>query len=213
MDSKFVESGTLPVFEEAAAQDWVREVLKSDEPLEYLLECLSDSRRKIRQTAAVILHHIASSHPQKLQGKEAILIDALYRPEAQTRWEILAILTTFHLTDDELFVQAQEAALDGLYDEDSNLVRLASFKYLLSLSQENDERLELIWPYIDEALQCYHGDSLYRDMLVELRNFVQCTLSEHIKTALIKRLSFDAEQAKGYLKAMSQALIEQLSHS
>lgn len=201
----------LTLSEESTCVALVQEACESDEFLEFLLESLSDARRKLRQNSARILRDLALQLPQRLQGKEDVLIDALYRPEAQTRWEILTVLSQFCIQDEELLEQAQEAALDALYDEDSGLVRLAAFKYLLKLSQESAERLEILWPSLEEALQCYHGDNAYRDMLGELRGFATQALPDHLKDALIKRLSFDAEQGRGYLKTMSLALIEQLS--
>ena len=93
------------------------------------------------------------------------LMDALERPEAQTRWEVLDALTALVDEHAEEVAPAFEAAETALFDEDSAPVRLAGFVFLCRFGATSEERSDQVWPLLDEAIQCYHGDPEYRDML------------------------------------------------
>ena len=68
-----------------------------------------------------------------------------------------------------------------------------------------------MWPIIDEAIQCYHGDLEYRDMLGFLHEFAQGKIAGDVAEELAGRLSFDAENGKGsYLKARSREIYDML---
>lgn len=188
-------------------------LLSSDEQLrELAFEALSDSKRRVRQAAAAALHALSKEKPELLSSGLHHIVDALHRPEAQTRWEILAILMNVELEGDKLLSESFEGALESLYDEDSNLVHLAAFNYLLKLARKDHEWLARVWVYIDEAIQCYHGDSEFSEMLKSLHGFVASgALDTQTAQALLKRLEFDAEQGKGYIKRASKALCELLA--
>ena len=63
------------------------------------------------------------------------------------------------------------------------------------------ERSREAWPILDEAIQCYHGDLEYRDMLGCLYEFGQGEIDAEVAEKLALRLKFDAENGKGsYLK-------------
>ena len=72
------------------------------------------------------------------------------------------------------------------------------------------ERSREAWPILDEAIQCYHGDLEYRDMLGCLYEFARAR-STRGREKLALRLKFDAENGKGsYLKARSSEICEML---
>ncbi len=180
------------------------------EVLVFLVDALSDAKRRVRQSAALVLRHLAYSEAQSLEPLIHELIDALYRPEAQTRWEILSLLSLLDIRSPEALDSSFEAALEALYDEESGLVRLAAFQYLLHLIKLKPDWLGKLWPYIDEAIQCYHGDNQFQEMLNSLSSALAqgCFDKDH-KELLVERLSFDAEQGRGAIKRMCKHLIEQ----
>ena len=63
------------------------------------------------------------------------------------------------------------------------------------------KRSENAWPLIDEAIQCYHGDVEFNDMLNAVAEFATGKLSEHVKEALVERMSFDAHNGRGCFEA------------
>ena len=136
------------------------------------------------------------------------LMDALERPEAQTRWEVLDALTALVDEHAEEVAPAFEAAETALFDEDSAPVRLAGFIFLCRFGATSEERSDQVWPLLDEAIQCYHGDPEYRDMLVALLAFVQGAASAATKAALAERLKFDAENGASYVKSFSAQIIQ-----
>ena len=75
-------AGSMDVIEFAA-----REALTNEDKFKRLVEQLGDSSRRNRQNAAGSLAFIAKVSPELLVPYASDLIDALNRPEAQTRWE------------------------------------------------------------------------------------------------------------------------------
>jgi hypothetical protein len=65
-----------------------------------------------------------------------------------------------------------------------------------------------VWHLLDEGVQCYHGDPEYRDMLSCLLDFAHGDLSEQTRAALIERVSFDAKQGHGYIRAYSGDILK-----
>ena len=67
-------------------------------------------------------------------------------------------------------------------------------------------RSEKVWPIIDEAIQCYHGDLEYRDMLALLFAFAHGQIAGTVAAELpAGRLQFDAENGKGnYARALAR---------
>ena len=53
----------------------------------------------------------------------------------------------------------------ALFDEKNGPVRLAAMRFMCKLAGTTEARSERIWPFIDEGIQCYHGDLEYQDML------------------------------------------------
>ncbi|MBR1828611.1 MAG: hypothetical protein IJ781_03765, partial [Atopobiaceae bacterium] len=60
---------------------------------------------------------------------------------------------------------------------------------------------------VDEAIQCYHGDPEYRDMLFALSDLARGNISEATRDALIARVGFDAENGRGYVRIISNEIV------
>ena len=120
--------------------------------LELLVAQLGGSHRRGRQEASRIVAAIAKASPDAVLPYADDLVDALDRPEAQTRWQVLEALTALSAVD----AQAAAAALDGaeasLFDEDSPIVRLAAFKFLAALGARSKRLSTSVWPLLDEAV-------------------------------------------------------------
>ena len=109
------------------------------------------------------------------------LVDALNRPEAQTRWECLDVLTGLVEFDSRVCDKAVPGAETALFDEESGPVRLAAMRFLCRLGATTENRSERVWPLIDEGIQCYHGDMEFQDMLVAVVDFSAGSLSSRVK--------------------------------
>ena len=90
----------------------------SRDALSAMVEDLSSQSRRKRQTASRVIKLLAERDAAKLVPFAEELIDALYRPEAQTRWEILDALTLLMpAAGDVDFDAAYDGAEDALFDE------------------------------------------------------------------------------------------------
>lgn len=173
-----------------------------------LAEALGSSRRRERQIAAHEIAVEAKKHPQAFEKVMPELIEALYCTEAQTRWEILDALSEIATVAPDAVSQSYEAAEPSLFDEQSATVRLSAFHYLTVMGATSPERSDVAWPLIDEAIQCFHGDPEYRDMLLYLVDFVSGNISDATKKGLSERVAFDAENGTGYIKAYSSDILD-----
>lgn len=186
-------------------------VENSADALSALIEDLSSSSRRSRQMAARVVNLFAQREPALLVPYIEQLIDALYRPEAQTRWEILDALTLLAPDNAKECGVAYEGAEAALFDEISAPLRLSAFRFLTVWGATERRRSEKVWPIVDEAIQCYHGDLEYRDMLALLFTFAHGQISGSVAAELAGRLHFDAENGKGsYLRVRSREIYEAL---
>lgn len=176
-----------------------------------LIEELSGASRRRRQEVAHQIALTAKARPEILTGYVNALVDALYRPEAQTRWEVLDALTELVALDADAVAEAYDGAEASLFDDGSATVRLAAFVFLCRLGASSPARSDQVWPLLDEAIQCYHGDAEYRDMLVALLVLARGEASEATKKALAARVAFDAESGAGYIKSFSDQIVQALS--
>ena len=192
-------------------KELAEQALKSEKLMADLAEKLEGSSRRTRQNAASVFAQIAKANPEALLSFLDAFVDALNRPEAQTRWESLDILTSLVPFDSRGCDKALVGAETALFDEDNGLVRLAAMRFLCKLGATTENRSEKIWPLLDEAIQCYHGDFEYQDMLVAIISFSEGKLSPAVKEGLRARVTFDAEHGKGALKRRSQQIIENLN--
>ena len=173
-----------------------------------LVEELAGSSRRRRQEVAHKIATVAHTDASMVTPFVGSLMDALERPEAQTRWEVLDALPALVDEHAEEVAPAFEAAETALFDEDSAPVRLAGFVFLCRFGATSEERAAQGGPLPAEAIQCYHGDPEYRDMLVALLAFVQSAASAATKAALAERLKFDAENGASYVKSFSVQIIQ-----
>ena len=179
----------------------------TDNVISALVETLSGPRRRARQEAAHRLALLAYEDAAPLLAHTEGLIDALFRPEAQTRWEVFDALGELALIDPEAVAGGYEGAEASLFDEDSATVRLAAFRFLCRWGASAPTPSDQAWPLLDEAVQCYHGDPEYHDMLVALLEFAGGSLSDATREALVARISFDAENGRSYIKAFSVQIV------
>ena len=164
-----------------------------------LIEQLQAGSRRDRQHAAADIYELAKQSPESLTEHIDLFIDSLNRPEAQTRWELLEVLTILVDFDARSCAKALPEAETSLFDEESGLVRLSAVRFLCKLGATTANRSEKVWPLIDEAIQCYHGDLEFNDMLTALVEF-----------SFTERMSFDAANSKGTLGKRAQAIVENL---
>lgn len=179
--------------------------------LDTLIDDLSSSSRRTRQFSSRVVLLLAEREPELLVPHIDDMIDALYRPEAQTRWEILDALTLLVPEHAKEIGAAYEGAETALFDELSATLRLSAFRMLCTWGATERGRSKKVWPIIDEAIQCYHGDLEYRDMLGCLHEFAEGKIAGDVAEELAARLHFDAENGKGsYLKARSREIYDLL---
>lgn len=174
---------------------------------DYLVSALAGARRRSRQDAAHQIAQIAHRNPQELLPFAEDLIDALYRPEAHTRWEVFDALGELVLLDADAVADGYDGAEASLFDESSATVRLGAFRFLCRLGASSPERSDAVWHILDEAIQCYHGNPEYRDMLIALLEYARGDLSENARESLIARVGFDAENSTGFTKGFSAQII------
>ena len=175
-----------------------------------LIEELSGSSRRRRQEVAHQLALVAKAHPGLMLSYVDALVDALHRPEAQMRWEVLDALSAIAEENADAVAEAYDGAEASLFDDGSATVRLSAFVFLCRLGASTPERSDMVWPVLDEAIQCYHGDAEYRDMLAALIGLARGSASEATRKALADRVAFDAENGAGYIKTFSAEILQAL---
>lgn len=176
--------------------------------LDALVENLSTDIRRTRQFSATAIHAISESNPEMVLPFISQIIDALHRPEAQTRWECLEVLVNVVVLDAAACDEAIAGAESSLYDEGSGLARLAAVRFLCAYGASDTKRAEKVWPLLDEAIQCYHGDSEFQDMLVSVINFAEGDIGKDVRKSLADRMDFDAKNAGGTLKRRAVQIVE-----
>lgn len=182
----------------------------SQDEIDGLVGDLEGATRRNRQSAASRLALACKQDPERFVGYVGAFADALNRPEAQTRWECLDMLTLLVPFDSRGCDKAVPGAETALFDEDGGLVRLAAMRFLCKLGATTENRSVRAWPLIDEGIQCYHGDYEYQDMLSAVVDFSAGKIAPEVKSALSARMAFDAENGKGALKRKSQQILDNL---
>ena len=182
--------------------------IKDPALLKTVVDALAGASRRARQNSSAILSEVAKEHADLLVPFESELIDALNRPEARTRWECLDALTQLVDKDSRACDKAIAGAETSLFDEESGPVRLAALRFLCKIGATTETRSEKTWPLIDEAIQCYHGDLEFGDMLVAVTEYSQGKLSDSVKASLAQRMAFDASNSKGSLQRRARQILE-----
>ncbi|MBM6682693.1 MULTISPECIES: hypothetical protein [Collinsella] len=186
-------------------------VEKDSSALDALVEDLSSASRRKRQFAARVVALLAAQDAELLAPHIDALIDALYRPEAQTRWEVLDALTCLVPEHAKEVGAAFEGAEAALFDELSSTLRFSAFNLLVTWGASERGRSKKVWPILDEAIQCYHGDLEYRDMLACLHTFAEGKIAGEVAEELAGRLQFDAQSGKGaFIKSRSAEIYDLL---
>lgn len=186
----------------------IDEAIADPAALSELVEALSDGSRRGRQQAAKIIAGVAAADPDALASHITALVDALERPEAQTRWECLDALAQLIPLDGRACEKAIPGAEMALFDEDSGPLRLAAMRFLCRLGATTEKRSEKVWSLIDEGIQCWHGDLEFQDMLIAVIDFSQGKLAPEVRTALADRMRFDATNGRGMLKKRASQIVE-----
>ncbi len=180
----------------------------NEEQFEKLVEKLAASSRRERQVAAAAMAELAHVEPAILEPYKDQVIDALNRPEAQTRWECLDMLTALVPLDAKTCEKALDGAETALFDEGSGPLRLSAMRFLCKLGATSPSLSCKTWPLIDEGIQCYHGDIEFSDMLNAVIDFSSGNLAPEVKEALAARMTFDAANGRGSLKKRASLILE-----
>lgn len=175
------------------------------------VENLESTSRRERQNSAAVLAEVARMDVDLVVPYGNELVEALERPEAQTRWESLDALTEVCAKDSRVCDKALTGAENALYDEDSGPLRLAAMRFLCTLGATTENRSEKVWPLVDEGIQCYHGDVEFNEMLLALIDFSAGKLAPSVKKELAARMKFDAENGKGTLGKRATQIQKNLS--
>ena len=185
--------------------------IERPELFEGLLERMAGSSRRNRQNAASVLAIVAAKEPNMVMPHLQLFIDALEKPEAQTKWESIDALTALLPAGLEVSDSLLDSIEDALFDEDSGSLRLAAMRFVCAYGAMGESAAKGCWPLIDEALQCYHGDSEFQDMLLAVTAFSESDLPEDVANALRERMAFDAQRARGALKKRAQMILDNLN--
>lgn len=186
----------------------VEAALNDEEELKKHIELIAEGKRRERQISSNVIYEIACRDLSRIEPYTQDIVDALNRPEGQTRWEALQTLTLLVETQSKKCAKCVEAAELALFDEDSATLRFSAFQFLCKLGQTTEARSKEVWPLIDDAIQCYHGDAEFDDMLDATVEFSEGKLDEEVKEGLVERFKFDAENGTGNLKKKSTIIIE-----
>ena len=176
--------------------------------LKLLVENLAGAERRLRQFSAGAIAVVSERQPQLLAVFIPQIADALHRPEAQTRWESLEALARIIALDPDAAGDAVSGAEASLYDEENGPARLGAVRFLAAYGAIDTKRSTRVWPYIDEAIQVYHGDPEFQDMLVAVIAFASGKVAKPVREALVARMRFDAENAKGPLQRRAEQIIQ-----
>jgi hypothetical protein len=189
----------------------VEEALRLKSELKKVIRALSKASRLDRQSASTIVYKVALADVSKVEPYIDEIIDALKRPEGQTRWRVLQTLTLMLPEKSKQCSKALEDAEESLFDESMGSLRLSAFIFFCKYGKTTEVRSKEVWPLIDEAIQCYHGDAEFDDMLDSLIEFSKGKLDAYVKLQLAQRMAFDSENATGHLKSASLQIINNVS--
>lgn len=171
-------------------------------------DALAGDDRPQRSLAARVVNELAIQKPEMLKERGAELADALDRPEAQTRWEILGALEKMVAIDARVADKAIVPTTTALHDAESGVVRLAAFRVLCAYGATTAKRAEKVWPLIDEALRVYHGDPEFANMLSGVVRLMSAeSTPDDLKLAAAERMEFDAEHTKGVLGRRARQIV------
>lgn len=175
-----------------------------------LFDELAAPSRIQRQHAASDIALVSRVNVALLVPYSSSLVAALDCPEDRTRWECLDALFNLIDVDSRACDKALPGAEAALFDEGADTLRLAAYRFLAKLGATTENRSEKVWPLLDEALQCYHGDPSFQSMLTATIDFADGKISASVKESLAARVAFDAKNSKGVLQRKCAAILERL---
>lgn len=179
-----------------------------EEFLEEILGWLTGTNRLKRQKAASVVALVSDRDASVLLPHAEDICEALGNVEAQTRWETLHALDQMGKAGQRYSEDVIALAEDALYDEDSGVVREAAFHFFCGYGGASESNSVEVWPLIDEAIQCYHGNAEFADMLTHLVEFAQGSIALDVSAALALRMKFDAENGHGTLRMRSEQIVQ-----
>lgn len=182
--------------------------IKNEGILGDLIDMLDGSSRLKRQKAASTIAIVADKDPKVLVPYVEDISEGLNKPEAQTRWETLHALDRLGKAGQRYNEDTIAAAEDALYDENNGIVREAAFSFFCGYGSASPDNSDEVWPLIDEAIQCYHGNPEFADMLTHLVEFAQGNISMETSGALALRMKFDSETASGTLRMRAEQIVQ-----
>ena len=178
------------------------------EILEALVESLSSDQRRIRQFSAAALKEVSIQEPGILLQHVVAIADGLHRPEAQTRWECLEVLSHIAPFDPPGMEEVIEGAETSLFDEESGLAHLAAIHFLCAFGAQNSKQAVQVWPLIEEGIQVYHGDPEFVDMLISVETFAAGKIGKVTRESVRARMEFDANNYMGAIGRMAAQIVE-----
>ncbi len=191
----------------ADKEDLAAEAQSDKKVLASIVDALAGEDRAARQAASGVVHEVALHQPKLLEPYASELADALHRPESQTRWEVLGVFERLVPVDARLVDRALPGAEAALHDEESGVVRLAAFRLLCAYGATTEKRSEKVWPLVDEAIRCYHGDAEFPAMLSSVYRLTSGNSADAVKLAAADRLAFDAENRKGLIGRRAKQIV------
>ena len=171
------------------------------------VENLVHGNRRERQRAAHGLNLLAQEDASVVAEVAGELVAALEHTEAQTQWECLNALAEVAVLDPHLVEDAFPVAEELLFEDGSAVTRTAAFRFVARYGAHGSQESERSWPLLSEAVQCYHGDSEYRNMLQSLMEFAHGSISDDVRASLAKRMSFDAKNGRGFIRTYSAEIV------
>ena len=168
---------------------------------------LEGDDRAQRVLAAKSIHVVADQQPEVLKDRAEDLADALNRPEAQTRWEILGALEKMVPVDARVVDKALTPTQIALHDADSGVVRLAAFRLLATYGATTERRSEKVWPLLNEGIRVFHGDQEFPQMLSGVIRLISGNCSDKVREEAADTMAFDAEHSKGLLGRRAKRIV------
>ena len=149
-----------------------------------LVKVMAGPSRINRKNAAKYLLGYVKEDPKAHKEYIPDFIDALSRPEAQTRWQALDCLTYLVDIDPKSCKDAVEQAEEALFDDRSGLVRESAVRFLCHYGATSKVRSKEVWPLIKEALQQNHGELDFDKILGYINFYAAGKINDDIKKEL-----------------------------
>lgn len=175
-----------------------------------LLKLLSGPSRLNRKNAAKTLYARVSENPEKFKKQINKFIDALKRPEAQTRWLCLDILSKMVSVDANACKDAIEGAEEALFDEKTSLIRVSAIRFLCRYGASSMTRSKEVWPLIKEAIQQFHGELEFDEMLGFVIYFASGKLNADVKKDLGKVIRQNQDSVGGPTEQRFKKILSEL---